>query len=221
LKDIPFTRFTYKYPKVSGEAKYPGGITVWEATLNSNATELSGFLKEKETIPLLLKRTAEPETVSGPLPETDYLPRPGSDLQGYWKGTLAGMSVALKIAQDTNGAFHAQFDSVQEGLRNLPIDITYDRPSVQAVLYGYGASFMGTLDPGATKISGKWTVPTGRSFPLTLQRADPAVDAALEQARSYESAGGDDLAGHWRGILNTKRDGSKVNLHVVLHFARM
>jgi RNA polymerase sigma factor (sigma-70 family) len=221
-KDLAFTRFTYDYPNVSAEAKFPGGVAVLKAILNSNATELSGTWKEPQgTIPVVLKRTTEPETVSGPMPENDYLPRPDSDLQGYWKGTLAGMLVTLKIAQATDGTFRAQFDSVQEGLRNIPIDITYNRPDMQTYLNGFGSSFKGKLDPNARRIGGTWTLVTGRSFPLTLQRADRTVDAAAEQARSYESTAADDLAGHWRGILSTKRQGSKVNLHVVLNFARL
>jgi hypothetical protein len=131
------------------------------------------------------------------------------------------MPVSFKIAEATDGTFRAQFNSVQEGLRNIPAAIAYDRPTVTASLNAFGSVFKGKLDPNRNRIAGSWASTSGRTFPVALERADPAVDTARENSKSYEFSNPDDVRGHWKGTLSTKRNGSKVNLRLDLHLARM
>ena len=85
--------------------------------LNSDATEMSGIQRDAGTnIPIVLKRTTEPAAIID-LKAAAYAPRPGSDLQGYWKGTWETPSgptpVIAKIAQTPTGMFRVQWDTGQ------------------------------------------------------------------------------------------------------------
>ena len=88
----------------------------YEATLNADATEISGTFKtgDRQT-PLVLKRTTEPDAVPEPLAE-GILCRAGIDLQGYWKGALKAGNFTLhlnvKISEPAKGTFRAELDNV-------------------------------------------------------------------------------------------------------------
>ncbi len=221
-QDIPLSVFIYKYPSVHAELKFAGGNAVWEATLNADATEMAGVWKQQnQSTRLKLKRTSEPEIASEPLTEKDYAPRRGSDLQGYWKGTLASMPVNLKIVEQPDRTFRAEFDSVQEGMRNIPVSITYARPRIKVQVDGYGSWFEGNVEANDTRIAGIWGVSATRTFPVVFQRMDPAIDAARARAGNYVFVADDELQGHWRGEMSTERNGKKVKLHMVLHIAKM
>lgn len=220
--NIPLNVFDYKYPSVHAELKFAGGNAVWQATVNADATEMTGVWKQQnQSIHLELKRVSEPYAVPEPLTAKDYAPRRGSDLQGYWKGTLAWMPVDLKIAEQPDQTFRGEFDSVQEGLRNIPVSIIYVRPRIKVLLNGFGSRFEGKVEANDTRIAGIWSVSATRTFPVVFQRADPASDAAQPSARNYDFIADDELQGHWRGELSTRRDGKRVKLHLILHIAKM
>lgn len=220
--NIPLNVFVYKYPSIYAELKFGGGNAVWEATLNADATEMTGVWKQQnQSIPLKLQRASEPYTAPEPLTAKDYAPRRGSDLQGYWKGTLAWMPVDLKIAEQPDRTFRAEFDSVQEGLRNIPVSITYVRPRIKVQLNGFGSWFEGKVEANDTRIAGIWSVSATRTFPVVFRRAHPANDAAQPSARNYDVIADDELQGHWRGELSTRRNGKRVKLHLILHIAKM
>jgi RNA polymerase sigma factor (sigma-70 family) len=221
-KDIPFDVFVYRYPSVHAELKFAGGKATWDGTLNADATEMSGIWKQQnQSIRLKLKRAGEPYIASELLAEKDYAPSRDSDLQGYWKGTLVSMPVDLKIAEQPDRTFRAEFDSVQEGMRNIPVSITYIRPRIKVQVNGFGSWFEGKVEAGDARIAGIWSVSGIRTFPVAFERANPASDAARVMARNYAFVADDDLQGHWRGELSTGRNGKPVKLHLVLHVARM
>ena len=122
-KDIPISKFTYKHPSIQLEVKAVNGT--YQATLNKDVTEMSGTWKQGTPLPLVLKRTTEPDVIRAPMAENEYTPRQNSDLQGYWKGTLKvndklSLRVALKIAEHADGTFRVDGDSIDQGARNLP-----------------------------------------------------------------------------------------------------
>ena len=220
--DIPFSVIVYRYPSVHAELKFAGGSAVWEATLNADGTEMAGVWKQQnQSTRLKLQRAGESYIASEPLTERDYAPSRHSDLQGYWKGTLASMPVDLKIAEQADRTFRAEFDSVQEGMRNIPVSITYLRPRIKVQVNGFGSWFEGNVEAGDARIAGIWSVSGTRTFPVVFERADPAIDAARVSARNYSFITDDELQGHWRGELSTGRNGKPVKLHLVLHIAKM
>jgi hypothetical protein len=219
LKDIPTVKFVYDYPSVEFEIKDAGrGIDgAFKGKLNAGADEISGVGTNRVVgiaVPLVLKRTATPDVVPELLAESDYAPRAGSDLQGYWKGTLqlgVNLRMAVKIAEPAEGQFVAELDSLDQGVNNLVVSsVTYDRPNVQMEVGLLGGVFQGKLSNDGGKIIGTWTqarIPLA----LTLERVDPKADqaeqaatAAREADKDYSHTGLDDLTGHWLGVLDVK-----------------
>ncbi len=96
-RDVPISKFVYQYPSVHIELKELSSS--YEATVNSDATEISGTFKtgDRQT-PLVMKRTTEPDAVPESLAEGDFAPRRDSDLQGYWKGTLKAGNFTLRLS---------------------------------------------------------------------------------------------------------------------------
>ena len=226
-KDIKFDKFVYSYPSLELEDKAHKAI--YKATLNSTADEMSGTWQQGgSTATMVLKPTATPDTVPDLLTESDYAPRAGSDLQGCWKGTLQAGQVALrlvfKIAEQTDGQFVAEMDSLDQGGNNVVVSsVAYDKPNVRIEVGLAGAVFQGKVSRDGGKITGTLTqarIP----LPLTLERADSqttkaeqAEAAAHEPEKDYSHARPDDLTGHWKGALDVK--GNK--LHLALHVGRL
>jgi hypothetical protein len=128
--------------------------------------------------------------------------------------------MTLKIVEQPAGTFHAQLDSVCEGLRTLPVSVTYHQPEIKLALNGIGASFEGNLDNGST-ISGTWTIGSGQSFQVTFKSIDPRAEAMWEMRKSYGYTYPDELQGHWKGVLSADRNGNKGQLHLAVDIARM
>jgi RNA polymerase sigma factor (sigma-70 family) len=215
IKDLPLKPFVYRYPLVgSGDPD--------DLRLNADATEMSGYVRSGATnrMPLVLKRTAEPATVIDLAPE-DYAPRRGSDLQGYWKGTLGtGLGpqpMIVKIAEQPDGTYRAQCDSPSSGQNHIPTSVVYARPRVRLELRGPGGMFAGDLDAARTKLEGTWTWPSQDTAPLVLERTDPTADLQREREKSYAYTDRNELQGHWKASL--KRNGFQGEL--LLHIARM
>ncbi|MGA3284405.1 MAG: sigma-70 family RNA polymerase sigma factor [Verrucomicrobiota bacterium] len=223
-KDVPF-KVDYHYPTIRAELKLPAGNIVYEGKLNDDATEMSGtYTDPDDNIPVVLKQTTNPDSVPEPFTADECAPRRDSDLQGCWAGALKYGNVALpttlKIVEQPAGTFRAQFDSPCEGLRALPVLVTYRQPEIKLVLNGTGSSFEGNLENGST-ISGTWTFGLGWSFPMTFKSVDPHVAATEDMKKSYGYTYPDELQGHWKGIVAVDRNGNKVKLHLAVDIARM
>jgi RNA polymerase sigma factor (sigma-70 family) len=231
LKAIPVVKFVYDYPAVEFDVKdasrgIEGSFT---GKLNASGDEISGTATNKTakfSAPLVFKRTTTPDAVPELLTEKDYTPRAGSDLQGYWKGTLqAGVAlrVVFKIAEPTNGQFVAELDSLDQGVNNVVVSsVSYDRPDVRMDIGLIDGVFQGKLSDDGSKIAGTW-IQARIPLALTLERADPETDqaekaaaAAREAEKDYSHIGPNDVTGHWRGVIDVK--GTKAA--VVLNIAR-
>jgi hypothetical protein len=226
-KDIPVDKFVYNYPSLEFESKGTGGS--YAGTFNAGADEVSGTWKQSATAaPVVWKRTATADVIPELLAESDYTPRGGSDLQGYWKGTLnAGwveVQGAFKIAEPSDGKFAAEMDCIDQGLKNVVVSaVTYDKPDVRMEVGSVGAVFEGKLSSDGGKITGTWTqarVP----IPLTIERADPKADkakqetaAARDAGKDYSHASPNELPGRWKGMLQVQ----KVKLHLRFNIAKL
>jgi len=217
---------TYHYPDIRTELRLPVGNVVYQGQLNADATEITGTYSEPTvSIPVVvLKRTANPDTVPAPLTADECAPRRNSDLQGCWAGTVKdgniSMPITLKIVEQPAATFRAQFDNPYQGLRALPASVTYHQPEMKFEIDGIGLSFAGKLDNGST-ISGTMTAGSGQSFPMTFKSVDPRAEARLETQKDYRYASPDELQGHWNGIATVDLNGNKVKLHLAAHIARM
>lgn len=226
LVGLPVSRLRYDFPNLHVETDWAGGSDTYAAVLNPQATEMAGIVREgKDQFGLTLRRTQQPDVVPEPLNDAECTPRAGSDLQGCWTGKLATakypIALEIKIAEASDGAIRAQFSSVFEAIRNIPIPAPVRSGSaVKFDLPGFGSSFEGTLDAAAGKIAGTWKTMSGK-FPLVLTRGDPAIETAWNLDRSYDHTGPMDLPGHWRGIVKAVKNDNKVSLHVTLHIARL
>jgi len=206
VKNLPVTRLRVGRSAVDFESD---ASFSYQGKLNPDAMEITGrwkWVDGQYSQPLAFTRTATPDKVQEPLAEADYALRPGSDLQGFWKGTLKLGKVALrlhlKIAESTNGVFRAELNSIdQPPVIPLPATVLdYRKPSVKFWFQGIGAVFAGELRNGGSQIVGTWTqVGTG---PLTFDRVDPKdEEKILEAGKNYAFRNDTDLQGHWTGTL--------------------
>jgi RNA polymerase sigma factor (sigma-70 family) len=155
-KDVRLDKWDYDYPSLKFEGKELP--LAFEGKVNASTNEISGVWKNgRNVVSVVLKRTATPDAVPDPLTESDYAPRAGSDLQGYWKGTLAGtVQLAFKISEPSDGKFVAEMDSVDLGMEKLGSSVTYDKPEVQITVGEVGIIFKGTLDSSRNQLAGTW-----------------------------------------------------------------
>jgi len=202
-------------------AEMPGLGAEYAATLSADGTELAGTLKQLgQTVPLTLKRTTTPDQFATAMAPDDYTPRANSDLQGAWEGTLTVGKVALRlnlrIAEPVAGTFHAQFDSVDQGARNIPVTtVTYQSPAVHIEIASLNGVYDGTLGDRGRELSGTWTQ-MGQKFPLTFRVAGTNSTAALATVLDYGSGNPDQIQGHWQGILKV----GPTELHLVFHIGQ-
>lgn len=79
------------------------------------------------------------------------------------------LRLVLKVSRAGDG-FVARLDSLDQNAMNLPIDrITIEGASMRFAMDAIGASFVGTLDTGCTRIDGRWTQ-RGSSWPLVFTK---------------------------------------------------
>jgi len=220
VKAIPVENISYDYPAISFDVPSVNGS--YKGKLNST-NQMSGTWKQVGlTAQLRMTHTATRTLVPDVLAATDYTPRAGSDLQGYWKGTLKDsrgtLQLVFKISEPENGKYVAELDSIDQNVSGLVVSsLTYDKPDVQMQVGAIGGTFKGTLAGDDTQIAGTW-MQAGKSYSLTIKRSDPAVEAeaaaAKEVGKDYSNASPDDLVGHWRGALEFKGMKLRLALHV-------
>jgi RNA polymerase sigma factor (sigma-70 family) len=219
-KNIPVTRLLAR--KDSIHAELPALNADYQATLNADGTEMSGTWKQlNQSFPLRLTRTTEAARVAEPMAASEFAPRADSDLQGAWQGTLKVGNVALrlnlKIAEPTPGTFHAQLDSVDQGIWNLPItSLTYDKPTIRFEMRSLNGVYEGDLDNRDDQMTGTWTQ-MGKKLPLTFQRARMNSQTTANAEKDYGQGASYQVQGHWKGVLNA----NNVGLHIVFNIALM
>ncbi len=217
-KDIPVARLSVR--KDSIYAELPALDAGYQASLSADGTEMSGKWKQlKRSFPLKLKKTTEADRVAEPLTADEYAPRPDSDLQGVWEGALkvgnVELRLNLRIAEPTPGTFQAQMDSVDQGVRNLPItSLTYSKPAIRFEMTAINGAFEGSLNNRDDQMTGTWTQ-MGNKLPLTFQRAKANAQTTANVEMDYGQGAGNQVQGHWKGAL----EANNTTLHIVFHIA--
>jgi RNA polymerase sigma factor (sigma-70 family) len=202
-KNIPF-------PEISATSHslhiaLPARDVDYDATLNSDGTELSGkFVQMQSSFLLKLARTTNPDTVLVMTPD-QYAPRQDSDLQGQWEGALMDRSTTyhlnLRIAEPSPGVFLAQMDSIDQGALNVPVTaITYQKPEVRFQIASIGCNFVGKVNYADDRIVGTWKLPRSKGS-LTFTRVQTSAAGATEAKKDYGDGSSDQIQGHWKGKI--------------------
>jgi len=219
VKDVPITRLSARGDSIHLEL--PALYADYQAALNAGATEMSGSWKQlKRSYPLTLKRTTEADRIAEPLAASEYAPRPDSDLQGAWEGTLmvgkVGLRLGLKIAEPAPGTFHAQMDSIDQGARNLPVtSLTYNKPGIRFEMTAINGVFEGNVSGRDDEMAGTWTQ-MGKKFPLTFRRVQANAPSTAGE-KDYGQGTSVEVEGHWNGVLEVNH----ATLHIVFHIASL
>lgn len=222
-RNLPASKFDVGRRSVSFEL---GSGFSYRGKLSRNATEITGRWKWPGGFysqPLTLTRTNKPDAVPEALAMADYTPRPDSDLQGFWMGTLrleeTSLRLHLKIAGPSNGTFRAELDSIDQ-TPVIPLaatTVSYQRPRLRIWFQGIGAVFNGELNNVGSEIRGEWS--QVKTAPLNLERVDPKEEMrALEAGKNYHYTNDTELQGHWTGILP---DNYGLPLHVAVNIAQL
>jgi RNA polymerase sigma factor (sigma-70 family) len=222
-RDVRMGRVVYNYPKLQIELS---PRDTWKLRVNADATAmiLDHAIHFIEPDPVMLRRTSTPDAVPERLSEVDFEPRDGSDLQGYWKGTVGtgpdGLPVILKIAERPDGKFRAEGDNPMQGANGQPVAVSYSRPTVKLALASGAGMFEGKINRDKTEIMGSW-VQGGQSTPATVRRADYQAELAQEAGKDYSFASGNDLQGHWKGSWVVTIGKVKATIRLVLDIAKL
>ena len=132
------------------------------------------------------------------------------NLAGYWQGTLkpagAELRLVLHITKADDGSWKGTLDSVDQGANGIPVtSISVKESKLKLTLDSIHGSYEGTVNAGATEISGTWT--QGQSLPLDFKRT--TTPAKAEHAPAKAS----DIDGAWMGTL----DAGAAKLRIVFH----
>lgn len=140
-------------------------------------------------------------------------------MRGAWEGTMRyhigqntrRQRIVLRVFQGPDGLYRAVLDQIDLGLTNLQTTRFTAGWSSVAFESTSNFAFRGTLNSGATEITGRWSWPGARrSQPLTLIRTQtPDVVQSPLAAADYTPRTGSDLQGLWQGTL-------KINSSLVL-----
>lgn len=119
------------------------------------------------------------EPMLQPLAAGECAPRPGSDLQGTWVGTLRpwfwpfrAHHGTVRIAEPSPGTFRAEFDYPEQNANHQPLSVIYHAPEVELVIRSGEAMFKGTINRSHTKMTGQ-VIQDGHSVKVSLRRAAP------------------------------------------------
>lgn len=183
----------------------------WKGNIN-NPDAMSQILQNELGLELVPdKREIEMLVVEFQDGPTDYTPRAGSDLQGYWLGTETWggnpWPVALKITEPSDGNFRAQFRNMWFSPQFAAASaVTYDPPKVRIEFPSPARVFEGEINRSHTEIVGALhyvnTNANNTPYPMTVKLSDPKEDAALEAQKDFHNRDENDLAGHWTATMN-------------------
>ena len=127
-------------------------------------------------VPTVFKRTTNLPAFPEPLANADFVPRAGSALQGFWKGGIktgrnSVLEVNVKIAEDVDGTFRADFYSPTQSNDREPTSVSYDGTTVKLMpMAGYGM-FQGKLSSDGKQMTGDW-IQGGGQTPTTFTLAN-------------------------------------------------
>jgi len=200
-KDVPMGKVVYDYPNLVIQHNVRD---TWTLKVNPHATQMvwDHNINYIQPDPVRFRRSTAPTPVPEPVTESDFAPRPGSALQGYWKGdfdTGAGtVPVDLKISQQDDGTFRAAGDIPMLGIQGRPIFVSYQPSAVQLKLADGTGTFRGQMNESGTEISGQFIL-GGQSIPLSVRRVDYQAEHAHDADMDFTFVSENDLPGHWKG----------------------
>lgn len=146
-----------------------------------------------------------------------------NDVSGNWSGTLEVGSIKLrvvfKISKAANGLLAAKMDSIDQGARDIPVEIvTLKDKTLHMEVKSVSGVYEGTLDASGTKVSGQWKQGP-QMLPLVLektQRADSTLEteklSPTDLAANKQAAL--KVAGDWNGTLIVGDDKLRLRLNI-------
>ena len=184
-QNVGFDTFTYKYPYVTGEINISTNnhfSFVGKVSRSGEKMTWKAKVNKRNLAPTVFERTTHPTPFPEPLTDSEFAPRDGSALQGFWVGKIGfrkkPLHIQFKIAEATNGTYRAEFYDPDQTTNRFPATVSYDGGTVKLTLMaGYGM-FEGWLRDGDKKIVGNWVQGGGR-VTTTLTNADYSEYEAL------------------------------------------
>lgn len=139
-------------------------------------------------------------------------------MKGDWEGTLDAnqqrQRLVLKVFE-TNGNYHATFDFVERGARDITINKLSARPdSIRAEMTGLQVNYQAVISADGKQMSGVWKQLPNHSTPLVLKRTDKADRLEKMATSEYAARPGSDLQGAWEGVLKNGDTEMRVGLRI-------
>src|SRR5262245_10357768 len=124
-------------------------------------------------------------------------------VDGSWQGTIKAddveLRVRLHVTKVEKGTLKATWDSIDQGVRGLPISaISLKDSTLKFERESAGWSYEGRINADHTRISGTWTQ-GGRSFPLEFTRI------TVLQETKKKTPKPSDIDGAWVGGRSIRR----------------
>lgn len=169
-----FDTFTYKYPYLHGRTVESDGSFVGMVDPSGETISIRRY---DQTDTITVRRTTHPTPFPEPLTDAEFTPRAGSDLQGFWAGTVdAGKTtfhIQIKIAEASNGTYRADFyaPASTESEGRFPATVNYDGTTVKLMLMAGLGKFEGRLRNSGKEMDGDW-IKGNLRLPTTLTRAN-------------------------------------------------
>ncbi len=173
-----------------------------DATVNADATEITIPFNELHTT-VVFKRTDNPDVMPPRLTASDFAPRPGSRLQGYWKGGIIAaidFPMAWKIAGQPDGGYRGELEWPAEGANHLPVAIIEKPPLITFKPLSGAGMFQGRLDASGNRLTGHFFV-RGYSVAAVYERTN--YQPELQPAESdFAVSSPMELQGHWKTVVD-------------------
>jgi RNA polymerase sigma factor (sigma-70 family) len=228
--------YHYPYLRIEGCPMnvYQNPPGTWKLRVNADATQmiLDHWIGFNQSAPILFLRTSTPDPVAAPLAEAEFVPRAGSELQGYWEGEFAfetneaawfgtnAVPVTLKVADQGNGMFRADIGWPEFGVDSLPVTGRYQGTLVNFTDDISHGLFQGAVSADDTELIGSWTQ-GGKSAPASFRRADFRAEHAWDDEKDYSFSSPNDLQGHWKASLARTIAKKRMNIAIALDIAKM
>jgi hypothetical protein len=133
------------------------------------------------------------------------------------EGTLNAGPEKLRVVFriiETNGAYQAVFDSVDQGVTGLPVPkVSAGGNSFSAHIPAIGGSYEAVLNPAGSELSGTWKQ-FNSSFPLNLKRTDMPDAVPVMTVDQYAPRADSDLQGAWTGELKVQGVTLRIDLRI-------